>query len=147
MSQKPERLATVYKQNSHFKRLAARARQLDKLNTILQENLPLQFANHCHLANISGDRLIVHTDKAAFASLLRFQAPQLCKTLSEHLPEPVTRLEVKVRPLDSIQRPVHAGAYLHLSTKTAALLQSTAAEIEDGPLKAALKKLASRKTD
>lgn len=146
MSQKPERLQQVYKQNSHFKWLAARARQLDKLNIILQKSLPLQFVNHCRLANISADRVIVHTDKAAFASLLRFQAPQVCKALSAHLPEPVSRLEVKVRPLTNINRP-DSENNIHLSTKTAALIESTAADIEDGPLKTALSKLAKRQSD
>jgi hypothetical protein len=146
MSQKPERLEQVYKHNSHFKWLAARARQLNKLNIILQKSLPLQFVNHCRLANISADKVIVHTDKAAFASLLRFQAPQVCKALSTHLPEPVSRLEVKVRPLNTISRPNQENN-IHLSTKTAALIESTAAEIEDGPLKAALNKLAKRQKD
>lgn len=146
MSQKPERLEQVYKQNSHFKWLSARARQLDKLNIILQKSLPLQFVNHCRLANISADRVIIHTDKATFASLLRFQAPQLCKALSAHLPEPVSRLEVKVRPLTTINRP-DSENNIHLSTKTAALIESTAADIEDGPLKTALSKLAKRQSD
>lgn len=146
MSQKPERLEEVYKHNSQFKWLSARARELDKLNIILQKSLPLQFVNHCRLANISGDKVIVQTDKAAFASLLRFQAPQICKALSTHLPEPVSRLDVKVRPLTTISRPDQEN-HLHLSTKTAALIESTAAEIEDGPLKTALNKLAKRQKD
>jgi hypothetical protein len=36
---------------------------------------------------------------------------------------------------------------VHVSTKTAALLNSTAAGIEDGPLKTALRKLAERQSD
>lgn len=146
MSKKPERLGNIYKDNNHFKWLAARAQQLGKLNIILQKCLPLQFINHCQLANISADKVIIHTDKASYASMLRFQAPQICQALSAHLPEPVTRLEVKVRPLSNISRP-DTHATLHVSTKTAALLESTAAEIEDGPLKAALNKLARRQSD
>lgn len=146
MSQKPERLSKLYKQNSHFKWLAARARELSKLNIILQKSLPLQFSNHCRLANITANKAVIHTDKASYASMLRFQAPLICKTLSAHLPEPVTKLDVKVRPLTSINRPSGSAA-MQISTKTAALLQSTAAEIEDGPLKTALKKLAERQSD
>jgi hypothetical protein len=146
MSDKPKRMKQVCQQNSQFNRLFARAGQLDKLNIILQKSLPLQFVNHCQLANISGDSLVIITDKAAYASMLRFQGPQICQALSAHLPEPVGRLEVKVRPLPAVKRPP-ASNNMQLSTKTAALLNSTAAEIEDGPLKTALHKLARRQAD
>lgn len=146
MSNKPEQVGRIYKQDSHMKWLATRVQQLNKLNIILQNTLPLQFSNHCQLANITADTIIIHTDKASYASLLRFQAPLVCKTLSAHLPEPVSKLDVKVRPLQSISEPSpHTAA--HVSTKTAVLLASTAAEIEDGPLKTALNKLAKRRSD
>jgi hypothetical protein len=146
MSKKPERVSSIYKQDSHMKWLATRAQQLNKLNIILQKSLPLQFSNHCHLANITADKIIIHTDKASYASLLRFQAPLVCKTLSAHLPEAVDRLEVKVRPIQALSEP-NGHAAIHLSTKTAMLLNSTAADIEDGPLKTALEKLANRQSD
>ena len=145
MSNKPERVSQIYQQDSQIKWLTARAKQLNKLNLILQQVLPLQFVQHCTLANISGDTVVILTDKASYASLLRFQAPVVCKALSEHLSEPVYKLEVKVRPQQSlIEKTGHAA--VHVSTKTAALLESTAAEIEDGPLKAALNKLARRQS-
>lgn len=146
MSQKPERVGNVYKSNSHFRWLAARAQQLDKLNIILQKSLPLQFTNHCHLANITADRIVIHTDKANIASMLRFHSAQICQSISAQLPEPVTRLEVKVKPLGGIQQTA-SSTTMHVSTKTAALLNSTAADIEDGPLKTALQKLAKRQSD
>jgi hypothetical protein len=146
MSKKPERVGQVYKKNSHFKWLTGRAQQLDKLNIIFQKCLPLQFINHCRLANINADRAVIHTDNASYASLLRFQSAQICQALSAHLPEPLTRLDVKVRPLSSIQRS-STSTSLHVSTKTAALLDSTAADMEDGPLKTALRKLAKRQSD
>lgn len=146
MSNKPEQVGRIYKQDSHMKWLATRVQQLNKLNIILQNTLPLQFSNHCQLANITADTIIIHTDKASYASLLRFQAPLVCKTLSAHLSEPVSKLDVKVRPLQSISEPAQHTA-VHVSTKTAVLLTSTAAEIEDGPLKTALNKLAKRQSD
>ncbi|WP_438970171.1 DUF721 domain-containing protein [Methylophaga sp.] len=146
MSNKPEHVGGIYKQDSRMKWLATRAQQLNKLNIVLQNTLPLQFSSHCQLANVTADTVIIHTDKASYASLLRFQAPLVCKTLSAHLPEPVSKLEVKVRPLQTLSEPT-THASIHVSTKTAALLNSTAEEIEDGPLKTALKKLASRQSD
>lgn len=146
MSNKPERVGHLYKQDSHMKWLASRAQQLNKLNIILQKTLPLQFSNHCQLANVTADTIIIHTDKASYASLLRFQAPLVCKTLSAHLPEPVSKLKVKVRPIQTLSEQT-GHAVIHVSTKTAALLTSTAAEIEDGPLKTALNNLAKRQSD
>ena len=141
MTDKPERVGQLYNKNSHFKWLKARAQQLDKLNIILQQSLPLQFINHCQLANISSDRVVIHTDNASYANMLRFQSIQICHALSAHLPEPVTRLDVKVRPVNSLTTSSSSQTH-HLSTKTAALLNSTAADLEDGPLKTALEKLA-----
>lgn len=146
MSNKPEHVSKIYKQHSQMNWLAARAQHLNKLNVILQQCLPLQFSNHCSLANVTADKIVVLTDKASYASLLRFQAPVVCKALSAYLPEPVYKLEVKVRPHQSlIEKTEHAA--VHVSTKTAALLESTAAAIEDGPLKTALYRLARHQSD
>ena len=146
MFNKPERINHIYKKNSHMSRLKAHAQQLNKLNLILQQSLPLQFINHCTLANISAGKVVILTDKASYASLLRFQAPKICKALSAHLSEPVSQLEVKVRPQQALKES-SAQHTAPLSTKTAALLESTAAAIEDGPLKTALNKLAKRQSN
>lgn len=146
MSKKPERVSLIYKQNSQMHWLAARAQQLGKLNIILQNCLPLQFSSHCQLANIHNDTAIIHTDNASYASMLRFQAKVICQALSAHIPEPVSKLDVKVRPKTTITPDTH-HANIKVSNKTAMLLNNTAAGIEDGPLKTALKKLAERQTD
>ncbi|HEC74574.1 MAG TPA: DUF721 domain-containing protein [Methylophaga aminisulfidivorans] len=146
MSKKPERIGKLYKKDNHMNSLTIRAQKLDKLNTIFQNSLPLKFVNHCNLANISDDSIIVITDNASYASLLRFQSRLLCKNISAHLPKPVTKLKVKVRPKtyrDEI------GPYTppkRLSSDSADIVESTAAEMKDGPLKAALQKLASRRS-
>jgi hypothetical protein len=143
MPSKPEKFGQLYKRDHQLKQLSDRASQLDKANIILQNHLPLQFVNHCRLANIRGHILVVHTDKNQYASLLRFHAKQLCQAVSTTLPQPVTHLEVKVRPSSPIQR---QGVTRHatLSKKTAALLESTAADIQDDSLKTALLKLSKR---
>jgi hypothetical protein len=118
---------------------------LDKANIIFQNHLPLQFVNHCQLANIRAHVLVVHTDKGQYASLLRFHAKQLCEAISAALPQPVTHLEVKVRPTVRLQREA-STRQVSLSKKTAALLESTAADIQDDSLKTALLKLSKRQT-
>jgi hypothetical protein len=78
--------------------------------------------------------------------MLRYQYKKICANLSEHLPAPVTQIDVKVRPMSDThpQKPSHQYG---LTNKTAALLNNTAAGVEDGPLKQALQQLASRQSD
>lgn len=143
MTNKPESIETVCSQNTQLKSLIQRARQLNQLNIILQQALPVQFVNHCHLANISDKSIIVHTDNANFASLIRFQAASLCKALSEYLPHPVSKLEVKVKPTFLPLSP-HTSANINLSAGAANALKYTAQTIEEGALKTAMEKLAKR---
>jgi hypothetical protein len=146
MSKKPERINQLYQNDNQMKWLSIRAQKLNKLNTILQKSLPLKFSNHCTLANITEDKIVILTDKANYASLLRFQAAFICSTLSAHLPKPIKKLEVKVRPKSEPLKQKTLPNTLRVSAKTADLLESTAAEMQDGPLKAALNKLAKRQT-
>lgn len=143
MANKPERINAVCEQSSQLNQLTRRAQQLNQLNIIMQQALPIQFASHCHLANVTAEHIIIHTDNASFASLLRFQAPVLCKTLSEHLPQAINKLEVKVRPYP----PYLSSAIttpLTLPAHAAKSLQQTADTIENGALKTSLEKLAQR---
>lgn len=147
MSDKPERLANICKHNHQLSALRDRARQLDLLNLRLQELLPIQFSGHIRLANIKDQCLILVTDKAAYASLIRFQTATICKTLSAHLSQPVSKLEVKVRPDLGNITSEQGHNHLKISHHTADLLRNTAQTLEEGPLKQALKKLASRQSD
>ncbi|PCJ31630.1 MAG: hypothetical protein COA90_05580 [Gammaproteobacteria bacterium] len=145
MKHKPKRISLVCTKNSVINTLAKRAQQLNKLNYILQNVMPPQFSAHCHLANISENTLVIHTDNASYASLLRFQSHVICNSLSPHLPQIVNKLEVKVRPkfiLSNTPKP----SPISLSNDAAKSLQQTADNIEDGPLKSALERLAKRRS-
>ncbi|OUR64083.1 hypothetical protein A9Q79_08420 [Methylophaga sp. 42_25_T18] len=143
MANKLEPINAVCEQNSQLNQLTQRVQRLNQLNIVMQQALPIQFSSHCHLANVTADHIIIHTDNASYASLLRFQAPVLCKTLSEHLPQPVNKLEVKVRsniaPLSTT-----SNTTITLPVKAAESLQQTADSLEAGALKTALEKLAQR---
>ncbi len=145
MSNKPEQVSTVCSKNKQLNRLSKRARHLSQLNYILQQVMPPQFSAHCQLANINEQTLIVHTDNASYASLLRFQANTLCKALSEHLPQAVTKLEVKVRPKYSPIR-VDTKSTISLPEDAADALEQTAETMEESPLKSALQRLAQRRS-
>jgi len=144
MTKKPERVGALYKKNTILSKLSERTQQLSKLDDVLQQVMPAQFASHCHLANINDHTLIIHTDNASYASLLRFQAISLCKAISEHLPQIVNKLEVKVKP--KLQAPLaEVMSKQSLPDDAALALEQTAEHMEDGPLKTALNKLAKRR--
>lgn len=144
MTNKPEQINAVCSSDSQLNRLSQRAQQLNKLNYILQQVMPPQFAAHCQLANINKQTVIVHTDNASYASLLRFQAKTICSALSEHLSQPVTKLELKVRPLVSAKKQ-DTTAPISLPIDAAEAIQQTADSIEEGPLKSALENLTKRR--
>ena len=144
MSNKPERINTICQDNSQLKQLAKRSQQLTKLDYILQQIIPAKFATHCHLANINGQTVIIHIDNAAYASLLRFQADTVCKALSEHIPQTVNKLVVKVRPTYTPLSSQHLPT-INLPDSAATSLQQTADIMEDGALKTALEKLIQRR--
>lgn len=142
MTNKLERVGAISSKNSQLNKLAQRVQQLKQLNDILKQVMPPQFAEHCYLANVNEHTLVIHTDNASYASLLRFQAPTLCSALSKHLPQIVNKLDVRVRPINESQ--VEGKASVSLPGNAAVSLQQTADSIEEGPLKEALKRLAQR---
>ena len=143
MPKQPERINSVCHHNSMLHKLSQHTQLLDQFNHILQQTLPAPFSAHCRLANINNDTLIIHTDNASFASLIRFQAPALCKELSTNFAQTVRHIEVKVRPLHT---PFQNRPSTPISLPEAAVtaLQQTAQTIGEGPLKTALEKLAQR---
>jgi len=144
MTNRPERINAVCSSNSQLNRLSQRAQQLNQLNYVLQQVMPPQFSAHCQLANINQQTLVVHTDNASYASLLRFQAKTICSALSEHLSQPVTKLELKVRPLITPKQSDDSASIV-LSDDAAKTLSQTASSMEEGSLKTALENLAKRR--
>ncbi|HDY85487.1 hypothetical protein LCGC14_0551090 [marine sediment metagenome] len=143
MTNKPEKVSLVYKQNSQLYKIAQRAQKLNHLNYIVQQVMPPQFSAHCLLANINNQTIIIHTDNASYASLLRFQASTLCKVISEHTSQNITKLEVKVKPSFQAIQPTNVR-HISLPSNAAESLSQTADNLDDGPLKTALQKLAQR---
>lgn len=123
--------------------MSKRAQKLTQLDSILQEILPSQFAGHCQLANMKDNKIIIHTENAAIASLLRFHSATICKTFSSQLAEKIVRIEVKVKPNYS-STPSAKPNNIDMSNNNAALIAQTAAGLDDGQLKTALHKLAKR---
>ncbi|HCC82743.1 MAG TPA: hypothetical protein DEQ25_16395 [Methylophaga sp.] len=143
MSNKPFHFSTVCQANQQLQQISKRAQKLTQLNSILQEILPSQFAGHCQLANMKDNKIIIHTENAAIASLLRFHSATICKTFSSELSTQIERVEVKVKPQHPTEKSAKSNM-IDMSNNNAALIAQTAAGLDDGQLKAALHKLAKR---
>lgn len=125
--------------------LLARARVLQQLTHTARQYLPSQLAPHCYIANIRGNCLILHTDTAARASLLRYHLPVLIKHLQQHQDlRNLGRASIKVRPYPRQSSASPAGQRAKLSQANVSLLQQVAKGTHDPCLKAAFLRLAHR---
>lgn len=126
----------------NLQRLLVQAKTLQHLTHEARQYLPTLLAPYCLIANIRGNCLILHTDTAARASLLRYHLPSLIKRLQHHQKlRNLNRASIKVRP--HFQPPIrHQGQRLKLSSVNASLLQHIASGIDDPYLEAAFLRLA-----
>jgi len=145
MAKKPRSITAICESHNQLNYLTERSQKLIQLNSVLQKVLPKQLYGRCRLANITKNSLVIQTDTAQYASLLRFDAPRICKAMNEHLAHQVTRLSVKVNANIRF-RAAAPKVERKLSSSAAQSLQQVADDIEDGPLKSALSRLAQRKT-
>lgn len=53
--------------------LLAHAERLQRAQRLLHAHLPVPLAQHCQVANIKEDMIVVHADSSAWAAKLRFQ--------------------------------------------------------------------------
>ena len=127
-----------------FQRLLTRAKALQQLTFEVRQHLPKVLAPHCLVANIRNDHLILHTDTAARANLLRYYGPSIIKHLQQHQKlRNLHKTAIRVRILPFLptasqkQRP-------SLSPANAALLRNIASGVKDAHLKSAFLRLARR---
>jgi hypothetical protein len=100
--------------------LLAQASFLQQLNETSYQCLPTSLAAHCLVANIRGNRLILHTDSAAHATLLRYHVPLLIEHLQRHhgLPN-LCKATIKIRMIASRAEDPHLkAAFLRLARRT-----------------------------
>jgi hypothetical protein len=137
----PETLST-YIRNATVTTTVARAHALIAIERrffALIEN-PLLPA-HCRLANLRDTVLVLETDSPAWATRLRYSAPEMVHRLAAGDFPPVSEIRIRVRPPEA---PTETTRRATLSAESAAHLRSAAAAISDAPLAAALRRLAER---
>ena len=117
------------------------ARQLQALTRLLNQCLSGELADHVLVANLHNETLVLQADSAAWATKLRYLAPQLLRCLQQHEPlASVQRLEFRVAPQSQPATPAASPA--QLSSAGADTILASAQTVSDPNLRAALKRLA-----
>lgn len=121
--------------------------QLQQLNELVKAQLDSSLGQHCCVANVRDNILILEVDSSAWATRLRYLVPELLQKLRTH--KELNRLqEIQwyIRPADinaqSVSRP------LTLSQDNAELMMEATQHIANPHLQEVMKKLAKhvRKT-
>lgn len=121
----------------------AHTQRLEHLNRALQHCLPTPLNQHCQVANLRDNTLILHADSSAWALKLRYSTTRLLQQLRQQPRLQALRtIEVKVRPISIAMVRPEKIRHAHMSKKTARLLDDIADNIIDDRLKMALRRLA-----
>jgi hypothetical protein len=116
-----------------------RARELDRLDHLLRQNLPAAVAENCRLANVERDRLVFLVNAPVWKSKLRLLADVLLDAAAA-AGHPARALVVKIVPAPS-NSPEASGKPLSEAVRES--LRAAARSVEDPDLRAQLLKLAS----
>jgi hypothetical protein len=79
-------------------RLVVRAREAGELDARVRSLLPEELGTHVTGAVLHDDTVVILADSAAWATRIRFHAPELVERLAPRYDGAVTRVRVKVRP-------------------------------------------------
>lgn len=123
-------------------RIMAHARLLQKLSRRFEAVAPAGLRHAARVANYKSGTIVIHTDNGAVAAKIRQMSQRLCNELSKGGAE-CSALEVKVQPRQ-IPYQSTSSTLKPLSGKAFGLLESTADNLPEGPLRKALKNLLAR---
>lgn len=80
--------------------LLNRAQNIQSLTSSLHSRLSTELRQHCWIVNVIGNTLVLITDSAERATILRYQQHELLKQLNEEfsrsLEIPIRRLKIKI---------------------------------------------------
>lgn len=116
--------------------------RLLRLQHIISNAMPEEYAAHCSVMNLQDGRLVVGVDSAAWATRMRYQTGILLERLREQ-PDcrDIQSIEFKVQHNIS-KRDEKPRTEHHLSNASRGVIRETASHIRDEGLRAMLVKLA-----
>lgn len=144
-SQRPQRLRWWLREdNAVFSRIAHHARISSRLQRQLQAVLPQDLIGHWRVAKLDAQALCLVTENALWATQLRYRRTILLRGAEATLGQRPRQLRIQIEPAISA-RPPRPPA--QLSRAAAESLRQSAECMEQGPLREALLRLASRCAD
>lgn len=118
--------------------------QLRVLEDALRDCLPEECCNHCRVAGIFGETLLLVADSPAWRSRLHFYTDRIISHFSHLGKSPVHRVRIRVTAGAGIQPPApRCDPPLRLPAEAAQGFASLARDTEDRDLRKALERLAS----
>ncbi|MDZ7786849.1 MAG: DUF721 domain-containing protein [Halofilum sp. (in: g-proteobacteria)] len=118
--------------------------QLRVLEDALRDCLPAECCNHCRVAGIFGETLLLVADSPAWRSRLHFYSDRIISHFSHLGKSPVHRVRIRVAAGTGIQPPAsRCDPPLRLPAEAAQGFASLARDTEDRDLRKALERLAS----
>lgn len=140
MPSKSHSLDALLDSNAQLKQLTAVTRQLQRLREQVRGQLPPNLVGHFLGAQWQDGTLVIYMDSSASATLLRYQQRELVYRLATvHLPANHIKIQV-AHPPAVVVSPKRAARSLSTAVRT--ILESTAADLEEGPLSRSLRHLA-----
>ena len=123
-------------------RVMAHARLLQKLSRRFEAVTPSGLRHAARVANYKSGKIVIHADNGAVATKIRQMSQRLCDELSKGGAE-CNDMEVKVQPRQNPYQ-TRTSTQKPLSDKAFGMLQSTAENLPEGPLRRALDTLLKR---
>lgn len=74
-------IGQIINHNSVLEKLISTAKNLQYLNGVFRSVLETSLSQHCHLSKIDGTKLTVTVDSPAWASIFRYEIPEILKNL------------------------------------------------------------------
>jgi hypothetical protein len=121
---------------------------LKNIEIFLQDHIPEQLQQHIKPLNISGNTLVLLVDSPAWKSRLRFLLPDLEKKLQQRTAGKINHITIKIIPdpdrhTGKTISPKNARA--PLSSKSQAIINSLADNMDESKLKTSLLRLGQKK--
>lgn len=136
-------LQAIFKKNQQLRSIINQTKALSHAKALLDKGLPASLAKEAHIYHYEHARLTISVPNSTVLSQLRFYVPELL-TLFHDKEEfkSLKKILLKVVPKQTAPKASVASTN-RLSTDNRSMLQCTASELEEGPLKRALTKLVS----
>lgn len=137
----------LFNENHKLRGLLDHAHYLSAVQKRVSAHLSSPLNEHCHVANINHQVLIMHIDSAAWLQAFRFEMKPLLDYLNTLDMGTIREIKSFIRPIKPLKIEVHQTTRPPLSKNNISLLLATADAVRDAELAESLRKLASLTTD